>query len=156
MRAPKVHPPETSPPEADPREQAEWFQRLPEHARGEFRERWRLEGGRDELRHARRRATEVRYLLEGVLLLAGLEFLFLGLGAARLLVLVVPGLLLGFLCHRLKAGRNVFLLVAVGVYAVVYGLLGLFALGHFIVYCCCAYGLGHMHEMQRADGSEAT
>jgi len=138
----------------DPREEAEWFQRLPEHAKAEFRERWRAESGRNEQQHARRRRTEVRYLVEGVLLFAVLEFLMIGAGAGRLLFLVVPGGLLGWICSRIRANRWTYVGVGVAFYFAVYGLLGLFALGHFIVFVCVATALGFTHEMLRADGSE--
>jgi len=138
----------------DAREQADWFERLPEHAKSEFRERWRAESGRSEKLRERRRSTDVRYLVEGVLLFAGLEFFFFGLGAGRLLLLVLPGGLLGWICSRIRANRWTYVLVAVAFYFGVYGLLGLFAVGHFIVFVCVAAALGFTHEMLRADGSE--
>jgi len=140
----------------DAREEAEWFQRLPEHAKSEFRERWRAERGRSEKQLERHRRSEVRYMVEGVLLFAGLEFLFFGLSAGRLLVLAVPGVLLGWICSRIRANRWTYAGVGVVFYLVLYGLLGLFAVGHFIVFLCVAAALGFTHEMLRADGSEGS
>mgnify|MGYP006969366751 FL=1 len=138
----------------DPREEAEWFRRLPEHAKEEYRERWRLEGGREELRHARRRSTEVRYLVEAVLFLAVLEFLFFSLSAKRLMLLAVPGIAMGWVCHRIKANRWTYTMVALVPYLVLYGIPSLDAPWFLVIYLGCAGALGFTHEMQRADGSE--
>ena len=140
--------------EHDPREEADWFQRLPEHAKEEFRERWRVVAGRTEQQIDRRRSTEVRYLVEGVMLFALLEFLFIGLSATRLLLLMVPGLALGWICHKIRADRWRYVAVALPLYFAVYGIFGLFAIVHFIVFVCVAAGLGLSHELQRADGTE--
>lgn len=140
--------------EPDAREQAEWFRNLPEHAKEEFRVRWRAEEGRDELRFARRRATEVRYIVEGFMLFAVLEFLFFGLGLGRLLLLTVPGTLLGWISFRIRANIWKYVAVAFPLYLAVYGAFGLIMVGHFIVFICLAACLGYSHEMQRADGSE--
>jgi len=140
--------------EPDAREQAPWFRDLPEHAKEEFRERWRAEEGRAELRLARRRSTEVRYIVEGVMLFAVLEFLFFGLGVGRLLLLTVPGTLLGWVAHRIRADRWRYLALAIPLYVVVYGAFSLFAVWHFVVFSGLAAALGFSHEMLRADGSE--
>ena len=147
---------QSPPPVRDPetREEAEWFQRLPEHAKEEFRARWRVEGGRTERQIERRRGTEVRYLIEAIMLFAVLEFLFFGLGVGRLLLLAVPGLALGWICNKIRADRWRYVGVAVPIYFAVYGAFGLFAVGHFIVFICVAAALGFTHEMLRADGSE--
>ena len=140
--------------EPDTREQAEWFCRLPEQAKEEFRERWRAEEGRTERQFERRRSTEVRYLVEGVMLFAVLEFLFFGLSVGRLLLLAVPGIALGWICHKVRADRWRYVGVAMPLYFAVYGVFGLFAVGHFIVFICMAAALGFTHEMLRADGSD--
>jgi len=140
--------------EPDVREQASWFRNLPDHAKEEFRERWRAEEGRAEFRFARRRSTEVRYIVEGFMLFAVLEFLFFGLGVGRLLLLTVPGILLGWISYRIRANIWKYMAVAFPLYLAVYGAFGLVMVGHFIVFICVAAGLGFSHEMQRADGSE--
>jgi hypothetical protein len=140
--------------EPDAREQASWFRNLPEHAKEEFRERWRAEEGRAELRLARRRSTEVRYIVEGVMLFAVLEFLFFGLGVGRLLLLAVPGTLLGWISYRIRANIWKYVAVAFPLYLAVYGAFGLIMVGHLVVFVCVAAALGFSHEMLRADGTE--
>jgi hypothetical protein len=140
--------------EPDPREQAEWFRNLPDHAKEEFRERWRIQEGRAERQVERRRSTEVRYLVEGVMLFAVLEFFFFGLSAGRLLLLAVPGIALGWICYRIRAGCWRYVAVAAPFHLAVYGALGLIMVGHFIVFVCVAAALGFTHEMLRADGTE--
>ncbi|HEX5138249.1 MAG TPA: hypothetical protein VFY93_14830 [Planctomycetota bacterium] len=124
---------------------------LPPGIEEEYR---REEEKRRERRLARRRATEARYLVEGVLLFALGEFLFGGLSAGRLLVLAVPGLALGWTCARLKVGSTGFTIAAAVAYAIVYGVFGFFALWHFIFFLVFASVAGLMHSIQRADGSE--
>lgn len=114
----------------------------------------REEEKRRERIRARRRATEVRYLVEGVMLFALTEFLFGGLSAGRLLVLVVPGIALGWTCLRLRVGQMGYAVAAAVAYIVVYGLFGVLALWHFVVFVALAAAAGVMHEFQRADGSE--
>lgn len=140
--------------EPDAREEAEWFQRLPPHAQEEMRERWRLQAGRTEQLAQRRRGAEVRYVIEGWMLFAFLEMLFFGLSVNRLLLLAVPGVALGWVAHRIRADLWRYMVVAVALYFAVYGLLGLIALGHFIVFTCAAAAIGFTHEMLRADGTE--
>lgn len=115
----------------------------------------REEEKRHERRLSRRRSTEARYLLEGVMLFALTEFLFGGLSAGRLLALAVPGLALGWTCARLRAGQTGYAIAAAVAYVAVYGLFGLFALWHFAVFVVLAGAAGVMHRLQRADGSEA-
>jgi hypothetical protein len=148
--------PESAPPpvrEPDAREDADWFERLPEHAKEEYRTRWNAADGRDSERLERRKASQVRYLIEGVALFVLLEFVFFGMHVTRLLMLVVPGLALGWIAHRIRANRWNYAAVAVPTYLVVYGL-GALRLGHFIVFVCLAAALGFTHEMLRADGTE--
>jgi hypothetical protein len=138
----------------DTREKEGWFRRLPPDAQQDFRRRWREEERRDEHLRERRRATEVRYLVEGVMLFALLEFFFFGLSAGRLLLLFVPGLAFGWICARLRAGRMKYMIAGAVAYFAVYGLFGLFAIWHFIVFVGLAGALGAVHELQRCDGSE--
>ena len=140
--------------EPDTREQASWFHNLPDHAKEEFRERWRADDGRAERLIERRRGTELRYLVEGIMLFAVLEFLFFGLGVGRLLLLTVPGTLLGWIAHKIRADRWRYVAVAFPLYLLVYGAFGVLAVGHFIVFICAATALGLTHEMLRSDGTE--
>jgi hypothetical protein len=102
----------------------------------------------------RGRAIEARYLVEGVMLFAVFEFLFGGLSAGRLLLLAVPGLALGWICHRFRAGTAFYTVAGAVAYAAVYGPFGLIAFWHFLLFIVGAAALGATHEMQRADGSE--
>ena len=121
----------------------------------QLREEHRLqEETRRERMLARRRSTEARYLLEGVMLFALTEFLFGGLSAGRLLVLAVPGLALGWTCARLRAGQTGYAVAAAVAYVAAYGPFGHFALWHFVVFVVLAGPAGVMHQIQRADGSE--
>lgn len=150
--------PDPAPPpvrEPDAREDADWFERLPEHAKQEYRARWHGESDRDAERLERRKASQVRYMIEGFLLFVLLEFSFFGMHVTRLFTLAVPGLALGWLAHRIRANIWKYVLVAIPIYVVVYAALGALALGHFIVFVCLAATLGFTHEMLRADGTEA-
>lgn len=140
--------------EPDAREQAPWFRNLPDHAKEEFRERWRAQEGRTDRQLQRRKGTEVRYVIEGIMLFAVLEFLFFGLSVGRLALLTVPGTLLGWISYKIRADIWRYVAVAFPLYLAVYGALGLFAVGHFIVFICGAAALGFTHEMLRADGTE--
>jgi hypothetical protein len=140
--------------EPDAREQTPMFRSLPEHAKEEFRERWRAQDGRTERQVKRRIGTEVRYVIEGVMLFALLEFLFFGLGVGRLALLTVPGIAMGWICHKIRADRWRYVGVAFLFYVAVYGAFGLFLVGHFIVFIGVAAGLGFTHEMLREDGTE--
>jgi len=114
----------------------------------------REEAKRAERRLARRRATEARYLVEGVMLFALGEFVFQALSVERLLVLTVPGLALGWTCAKLKVGPTGFTIAAAVGYAVVYGVFGFFAFWHFLYFVVFGSVAGLMHALQRADGSE--
>lgn len=140
--------------EPDSREDAEWFRRLPDHAQEEYRQRWRAQAGRAERQIDRRKSTEIRYLVEGVILFAFLEFVFVGLSMTRLALLAIPGIALGWICHKIRADRWRYMAVAIVFHPFVYGLLGLFALTHFIVFVCVAAAIGYSHELMRADGTE--
>ena len=48
--------------QVDPREQQEWFQRLPQHAQDEFRDKWLEDAERMEEILERRRDTHRRYI----------------------------------------------------------------------------------------------
>jgi hypothetical protein len=118
-------------------------------------ERRRDEEKRNELRLARRRATVVRYLVEGVMLFALLEWLFHGLTPGRLLLLAVPGVALGWICARLRVGQSGYAIAGAIAYVAVYGPLGVLTFWHFVCFVVLAGAAGFMHQLQRADGSEA-
>jgi len=140
--------------EQDPRESADWFRRLPEHAQEDMRQRWKIAAGASRRQIERRKATEIRYLVEAVILFAVCEWMLVGLTISRLFLLVVPGVALGWICHKIRADRWRYPLVAVAFYVATYGLLGMYAPWHFVVFVCFASAIGFSHEMQRADGSE--
>jgi hypothetical protein len=149
--------PDSVPPpvrEPDAREEADWFQRLPEHAKEEYRARWNDSDGLDSQRVERRKASQARYVIEAFALFVLLEFAFFGIHVTRLFTLAVPGLALGWIAHRVRANIWKYVAVAIPIYLVVYGTLGVLMIGHFIVFVCLAATLGFTHEMLRADGTE--
>jgi len=119
-----------------------------------MRERLRLREGQSAHQIERRRRTRIRYLAEGVGLFVIFDLLFMGAHPVHLLFMAIPGLAVGWVCHRLHAGRGRYTAVAVAAYFMTYGLFGWFSPGPCVVFVCLAMGIGYSHEMMRADGSE--
>lgn len=119
-----------------------------------MREHLRLREGQAAHQIERRRRTRIRYLAEGIGLFVIYELLFMGAHPVHLLSMAIPGLALGWVCHKLHAGRGRWAALAVAAYFVTYGLCGWFSPGAFVIFVCLAMGIGYSHEMMRADGSE--
>lgn len=133
----------------DPREQAEWFERLPEHARGELRDLWRrAELSEAEAKKLRFRVRR-RYVAESLLLflVAAAMPPFTG----HPLVVAVVGTSVGAVASLLRAGPFLYCVVGAVGSALAFGPWQFFAL------CFVASGsaaLGAIHEFQRADRTE--
>jgi hypothetical protein len=137
----------------DPREQEEWFQRLPPHAQEEARDRWRDDEDESEERKRRRHDTTMRYLIEGVLLFSGTLFFFRSISFVTSLTAIVAGVAMGAVWRHLRMGQWGFTMVAGIFYFLYFGIFGLNPF-EFITFITLAAGMGAMHEFQRYDGSE--
>ncbi|MHC5064160.1 MAG: hypothetical protein ACYTG5_09320 [Planctomycetota bacterium] len=91
-------------PEVDPREREDWFIRLPEQAKQEFRERFRQEGRSPES-ELQRQGRMTQCLIDGSIVYLPTEFLFYGLSPGSALVSLAMGLALGMLWFRTDANR---------------------------------------------------
>ena len=97
-------PPADTPLQRDPREDADWFQRLPPTVQDEFRARWRqdvIDAARYE---ARMRRYGRRSLVEGAAVMVFMQ-LITWPGLWRVAVAVAVGAAMGWAWHRAKAGR---------------------------------------------------
>ncbi len=112
----------TQKPEVDPREGEDWFQRLPEDAKENFRERFRLENRSPES-ELQRQGRMTQCLIDGAIVYLPVELIFYGLSLWSALITLAVGLALGLLWFRTNANR---LLLTV--------------LGVFVVRCLCGFG----------------
>ena len=143
--------------EHDPREQAEWFCRLPEHAREEYRDRWReQEGGTQKVRETRRQTTK-RYLAEGAAITAFCAIL-VGSGFVALILAALVGGAMGAIARALRLVRFGYAALAAVTYPLLFGLplsaAGAFQLFHGVIFVTLFAMAGAMHELQRFDSSE--
>ncbi len=140
----------------DPREEQEWFQRLPEHAKEEMRDRWR--GQERQLDRIRQRSKEsiVRYAVEGAAILPLFEIVFFSPGWLRIGASILAGALMGLVCALTRAGQYRYLLVGPPFFL---GMRLLFGFGPFILeafgavlYVSLSALLGFSHDLRKAEG----
>jgi hypothetical protein len=144
-------------PDTDPREQQEWFQRIPEHAREEFRERFRSEeDGPEHVREVRRLTTK-RYLIEGAVI-AGFCALLVAVGLLGFLFVALGGAAMGAIARAAGLYRFGYAALAAVAYPFLFGLTltagGAFQLFHAVIFVSLFSMAGAMHELQRFDSSE--
>ena len=136
----------------DPREQEDWFARLPDEAKDELRDRWRMEEGKAPVQAQRRMTTLNRYVLEGLILFGTMELLF-GTTLSCLLAAVVGGIA-GYVAGRIRSGsmrQGIVFAVAYMPLLLVVPRPNLFGL---LLVASAGSLLGSMHNIQRFDGSE--
>lgn len=136
----------------DPREQQPWFQRLPRHAQEEMRAKWRAAEGATEAQAQRRRRTNLRYVLEGMALLAVTEFLFSP--PEIILTAAAFGAFAGGLAAWRRAGPYMYSAIAFWVYLLFFLLTpggNIFGYIFFVGTCTAA---GAIHMLRQSDGSE--
>jgi len=139
----------------DPREEQEWFQRLPPHAQEELRSGWEAQRGKSEAQRKRARGMTARYLLEGAITFAAVEAVFTTVAPVHLLYAVAAGAVAGGVARALMAGAWLYGAIALVVYCFFSGLtLGLVGMTNAIVCVVLCTAAGRMHELQRSDGSE--
>ncbi|MCZ6572026.1 MAG: hypothetical protein O7C98_02545 [Planctomycetota bacterium] len=140
----------------DPREEQEWFQRLPEHAKEEMRERWR--GQERHLDRIRQRSKEsiVRYAVEGAAILPLFEIIFFSPGWVRFGASIIAGALMGLVCALTRAGQYRYLLIGPPFFL---GMRLLFGFGPFILeafgavlYVSLSALLGFSHDLRKTEG----
>ncbi len=89
----------------DPREDHEWFQRLPPEAQEQTLEHWRARRVQHDPWHVRRRALRKRCLFEGVCVCVVPTLMMVGTSWALVLAAVPGGLATGWLWWRLGTGH---------------------------------------------------
>ncbi len=89
----------------DPREDEDWFQRLPQDVQERTREIWRGDRVRFDPWHARNLALRKRCLFEGVFACALPASMMIGTSWPLVLTAVLGGLVTGWLWWRLGTGR---------------------------------------------------
>jgi hypothetical protein len=142
----------------DPRELAEAFARLPEHAKAELRDRWRgAEGAREEQR-TRRKETKHRWVLEGAALLFVAVALLQTPTRLGLVVAVAVGAVVGGAGALVKPGPLLYGLLFAAVFALFgvvtgFGSVLFTAAGIPIVFGIAA-ALAVAHRLQRFDSTE--
>lgn len=90
----------------DPREQEEWFQRLPEHAKREFREKWSEKEAFVPAHRAKRARTLKRHVLEGAIFFPIVYWMYFPLYFGGFIRALVVGAGLGFVAWRMRAGPH--------------------------------------------------
>lgn len=142
----------------DPREIAPAFARLPDHAKAEMRDRWRMQEGVHGEQVERRKETSHRWAAEG----AGLFSLSVGLlmmpTRLELLIAAVLGAAIGYAASRVKPAPLMYGLAFSAAYAafgacsgfrnLVYGLFSI------PLVLCIAMALAMTHRIQRFDSTE--
>jgi hypothetical protein len=108
----------------DPREDEEWFQRLPPDVQDETRESWRARRVRFDPWHERNRSMRTRCLIEGVCVCMFPTVLMVQTTWMVILIAIPGGLLTGYLWWRLGTGRLWSGLVAMAVLLLVVLLAG--------------------------------
>ena len=134
----------------DPREHSEFFQGLPEHAKEEFRDRWRRDEGRhEEIRDLRRYTWKLHI---GEMVACFVFFHIFGILHHPLIfvVAVVAGGLTGAVAAALRAGPLLYPVIA-GVGYVLSGGLNPFAAVGLV---SLASLLGFVHRLRRFEGLE--
>jgi hypothetical protein len=139
----------------DPREDQEWFRRLPEHAREELRAGWRAKRAAEAESRARARRLTVRYIGEAAFVFALVTVVFQPFSIEGILRAAVFGALAGGAARALLAEALAYGAVALVAYAfhsgLATGLVGFADTVACVVLCTAA---GQMHALQRADGRE--
>ena len=142
----------------DPREQTEWFTRLPDHAKDEFRELWRIQDGEGKHQRMRRKHTTHHYVLEmgGIVAVFALVLespTFLGF-----LLAFVFGAVAGYLAALVRAANNLyafFLVTGWLLWGACFGQLDIaFRLMSLLIVTGIGKALGMTRRMQKFDGSQ--
>jgi hypothetical protein len=142
----------------DPREDDEWFRRLPERAKQEMRGRWRTQDLQGAQIRELRKVSTWRYVAQGAALLLIIETVFAPSSWARTGAALLAGAALGFACALVRAGRDGFVALGIPCYL---GMRFVFGFGSYLYeffvallfISLCAI-IGFSHESRRWDASE--
>ena len=141
------------PPVYDPREAADWFQRLPEHAQEETRRAWEKRDGTTAAHVQRLRRLYLRYAAESAGLFAFVQ-LWPYFPWARGLIGALVGAAVGVAAARFRAGAGLYIVLGgIGYLLGVPVGCGFHLFGYVFLLSCCG-ALGVMHQLQRGDGTE--
>lgn len=106
--------------QTDPREQEDWFRRLPDKAKDEFRERFRQEG-RSPVSAMQHRERMIQCFIDASIVYLPAEFLFFGLSFWSFLVVSVMSVVLGLLWFHTSASRTLIVIAGIVVIRVLCG-----------------------------------
>ncbi len=142
----------------DAREQVEWFQKLPEHAKEDIRDAWRRADGEHRLQRERRRHTSKVYVWEAAVAFVVLELVLMSPNFMNLVLALIFGAVAGALTALFRSSAGSYCIIFTSFY-IAFGLtsgsnhFAYYVLGGVIVACIGAM-LGRMHTLQRFDGTE--
>lgn len=142
----------------DAREEAEWFQRLPDHAKEDLRERWRTQEGEGRHQKKRRKRTTRVYVVESTVIFLLLEILLHSPTWISALAAPLFGAATGLAAGLLRSNGPTY----ASLFSAGYLLFGATAGGrHFAYYLlsvlivlCIGSALGVSHRLQKFDGSD--
>jgi hypothetical protein len=140
-------------PTCDPREAEDWFERLPDEAKDEFRAQWRVTALLRAESQRRIRVTSRRYVLE-VAVLFGVAGAFLTSSPAGAAVHVAAGVLTGAAASWLRAANFAYVGIVGTAYTLLWICTPFSGLLQWMMVVSVSFGLGMLHAFQRFDGSE--
>lgn len=142
----------------DPREQEEWFTRLPEHAKEDFREAWRVQEGEGRHQKMRRKHTTHHYVIEMAAVNAVLAIVLDSPTFLGLLFAAGFGAVAGLAAAALRASNNVyafFLVFAWLSWGAFFGQLHFaYRMISLLIVVGIGMAIGATRRMQKFDGSQ--
>ncbi|MHC4956817.1 MAG: hypothetical protein ACYTGN_00480 [Planctomycetota bacterium] len=136
---------------SESREKADWFQRLPEHAKDEMRERWERSAIHNEDIAERRARTRRRYVVEAAVWFVIVFWMFHPWSWGDAALAAAAGSVVGLVAFFIRAGTFHYApLGALGylLFAIAYGYVSIFP---FILCTVGSSALGVSHMLNRYD-----
>jgi hypothetical protein len=156
--APAAHEVREAPEPAGERERAEWFARLPEHAKEELRDRWLAQEGVRGDQVLRRKETAYRWVVEGAVLFFLAVALLQTPSRLGLILAAVIGAAIGRVAALVKPPPLLYGVAFSAVYAMFGAFSGfrglVFGILSVPIVLGLAAALGTTHRLQRFDSSE--
>jgi len=146
----------------DPREQEEWFLRLPEHAKQEFRERWSREEQHHPEFHAKRLRTIRQYVGEGAFFFSVIFLFFFHTSVGDWAKAIVVGAGFGLAAWKVRAGPYQYAILGCLGYLLFHwmfsgsllGMADMRSIFAWVATTFCASAIGVGHVLNRYDMTE--
>jgi len=142
----------------DPREQTEWFARLPDHAKDEFREMWRIEEGQGKHQKLRRKHTTHQYVVEMAGVVAFFAILCDSPSLVGILFAPIVGGAAGFLAASLRASNWLYAVILTAGWltwgAFFSELHFVFRMISLLLVVSIGYAIGTTRRTQKFDGTQ--